>query len=162
MGVHTIVIGLVAMVLLAQGWLSDFHGNHGVGAVDKGVWCLVGRGLGRASICPKYFEEFVWPFALCPVKPSLELAEDDFVRGFCLAVCLGVLDGTGDVCDFQVAVEFGEAFVYELAAVVSYDGVRDTIAADDVLPDETLYLIGSYGGKGFCLDPFGEVINGDK
>ena len=142
--------------------MSDFHGNHSIGAVDKGVWCLVGGGLGRAFIFPKYFEELVWPFSLCPVKPLLELAEDDFVCSFCLAVCLGVLDGTADVCDFQVAVEFAEAFVYELAAVVSYDGVRDTVTTYDVLPDETLHLIGSYGGKGFCLDPFGEVIDGDK
>jgi len=142
--------------------LADFHRNHSVGVVDKGVWCLMGGGLGRASICPKYFEEFVWPFAFCPVKPLLELAEDDFVCSFCLAVCLGVLDGTGDMCDFQVAVEFGEAFVYELAAVISYDGVGDTVTADDALPDETLHLIGSDGGKGFRLDPLGEVIYGNK
>ena len=142
--------------------MSDFHGNHSIGAVDEGVWCLVGGGLGRASICPKYFEELVWPFSLCPVKPLLELAKDDFVCSFRLAVCLGVLDGTGDVCDFQVAVEFAEAFVYELAAVINYDCVRDTVTADDALPNETLHLIGSYGGKGFCLDPLGEVINGNK
>ena len=122
----------------------------------------MGGGLGRASVCPKYFEELVWPFALCPVKPFLQLAEDDFVRSFCLAVCLGVFDGTGDMGDFQVAIEFAEAFVYELAAVISYDCVRDTIAADDAPPDETLHLVGGDGGKGLCLDPFREVINGNK
>jgi len=73
-----------------------------------------------------------------------------------------VLDGTGDVCDFQVTVEFDEALIYELAVVVSYDSVRDTVTTDDVLPDEALYLVGCYSGEGFCLDPLGEVIYCDE
>jgi len=73
-----------------------------------------------------------------------------------------VLDETGNVRDFQVTVEFDEAFVYELAAVVGYDSVRDTVMANDVLRDETLHLVGCYGGNGFCLDPLREVIYGDK
>ena len=126
--------------------------------------CMVPRGW-RIRACiymPEYFEELVWPFHLCPVKPLLELADEDFVCGFCLTVCLGVLDETGDVCDFQVAVEFAEALIYKLAAVVSYDGVRYTVTTYDVLPDETLHLVGSYGGKGFYLDPLGKVIDCDK
>jgi len=42
MGVHTVVVGLRVVVRLAEGRLADFYGNHGVGPVDEGVWCLVG------------------------------------------------------------------------------------------------------------------------
>jgi len=118
--------------------------------------------LGRASICPKYFEKLVWPFPLCSVYSFLELAEEDFVYSFCLTVYLRVFDGTGDLCDFQVTVEFDKAFVYELAAVVNYDSVRDTVMADDIFPDKALHLVGGYSGKGFCLDPLGEVIYCDE
>jgi len=50
------------------------------------------------------------------------------------------------MCNLQIAVEVGEAFVYELATVVCYDRVGDAIAADDVFPDEALDLVGCYGG----------------
>jgi len=48
--------------------------------------------------------------------------------------------------DLQIAVEVGEAFVYELVTVVGYDHVGDAIAGNDVLPDEALDLVGCYGG----------------
>jgi len=50
------------------------------------------------------------------------------------------------MCDLQIVVEVGEAFIYELATVIDYDRVGDAIAADDVLSDEALDLVGYYGG----------------
>ena len=64
--------------------------------------------------------------------------------------------------DFQILEEFGETFVYELTAVVGYDCVRDTVTINNVLPNESLHLVGYYGGKGLRLDPLREVIYGDK
>jgi len=66
------------------------------------------------------------------------------------------------VCYFQVAIELSETFIYELAVVVSYDCVGDTIATNDVLPNEVLDLVNCYGGQWFCLDPIREVVNGDQ
>jgi len=44
------------------------------------------------------------------------------------------------VGNVQVAVEVSEALVYELATIVGYDCVGDSIAVDDVLQNEALDL----------------------
>ena len=74
------------------------------------------------------------------------MPEDDLVSGLSLAVGLRVFDGARYVGNVQVAVEVSEALVYELATIVSYDCVGDSIAADDVLPNEALDLVGRDGG----------------
>jgi len=85
------------------------------------------------------------------------LSKEDLVCGLYLPVRLRVFDEAYDMCDFQVVVKLDETFVYKLAAVVSYDSVGNTVAADDVLPDEALDLFSCYGGQWFCLDPLREV-----
>jgi len=68
------------------------------------------------------------------------LPEDDFVSGLSLAIGLRVFDGARYVGNVQVAVEVSEALVYELATIVGYDCVGDSIAVDDVLQNEALDL----------------------
>ena len=57
-----------------------------------------------------------------------------------------VFDGARYVGNVQVVIEVSEALIYELAAVVGYDCVRDSMAADDVFPNEALDLVGCDGG----------------
>ena len=45
--------------------------------------------------------------------------------------------------------------------VVGDNDLRDTEAADDVFPDEGLYLPGSDGFEGLGLCPLGGVVGGD-
>jgi len=42
MGIHAVVAKFWIVVPLTQGSLSDLYEDHGIGFVDKGVWCLVG------------------------------------------------------------------------------------------------------------------------
>jgi len=52
-----------------------------------------------------------------------------------------MLHGACDVFYSKSDVEFGEFLVYELAAIVVYDNVRNSISAYDVLPYKLLDLL---------------------
>jgi len=44
------------------------------------------------------------------------------------------------VFDFEAGVKFSELLVYELSAIIGYDGVWHAIATYNIFPDELLDL----------------------
>ena len=54
--------------------------------------------------------------------------------------------------------ELLEVIVVELCTVIRYNGVGDSILADDVLVDKLVDLCGRDGHKRFCFNPFSEVV----
>jgi len=42
---------------------------------------------------------------------------------------------------FKAGIKFSKLLIYELSAIVSYDGVRHAIAAYNIYPDELLDLL---------------------
>ena len=55
--------------------------------------------------------------------------------------------------------ELLEFIAVELCTIVGYDGVGDSILADDVLVNELLDLCGRDGRERFCFNPFSEVVD---
>jgi len=48
--------------------------------------------------------------------------------------------------DVEVGVEFSKHLVYELSAIIGYDGVRHAISAYNIFPDELLDLLSCDSG----------------
>ena len=67
-------------------------------------------------------------------------------------------EGKGDAL---LPAEFPEGCRVKLFTVVGDNDLMDTKAADDVFPDEGLYLLGSDGLEGLGLRPLGGIIGGD-
>jgi len=63
------------------------------------------------------------------------------------------------VLDVKVVVEFGEALVNELFAVVRDYGVGYPVSANDVSPKESLDLFGCNVCEWFSFNPLGEIIH---
>ena len=59
--------------------------------------------------------------------------------------------------DALLLAEIPEGVGVELGSIVG-----DTEAADDVLPDECLDLLGRDGLESFCFGPFGGIKGGDN
>jgi hypothetical protein len=52
-----------------------------------------------------------------------------------------------------------EHVIVELLDIVDGNFSRDTVAADDVLPEEFLDGCGAYVYDGFCINPLCKVLN---
>ena len=62
----------------------------------------------------------------------------------------------------QLPAKFSGFVAVKLSSIIRDDHPRDSKLADDVFPDEILYLgLCDYCQK-FCLDPFREIVNNDK
>jgi hypothetical protein len=59
----------------------------------------------------------------------------------------------------QVSAEFPEVGAIKLLAIVHYDSVWHSEAADDVLPKKLLYGRRSNAQQQFCLYPLGELFH---
>ena len=59
----------------------------------------------------------------------------------------------------MVIVELLEFVAVELCSIMGYDGVGDSILADDILVDELLDLYGHDGRKRFYFNPFSELVD---
>ena len=64
-----------------------------------------------------------------------------------------------DFLDLEVITELLEFVIVELCTIIRYDGVEDSISANDVLVDELFDLCERYGCKCFCFNPFIEVVD---
>ena len=64
--------------------------------------------------------------------------------------------------NLEICTKFPIFSVVELFAVVKDDGLRDAKSADNRLPDKLGGVPLGDCGEGFCLDPLGEVINGNN
>ena len=63
------------------------------------------------------------------------------------------------VFDPQLLIEIFKRIVVELLSIVRDEDPRDSEAAYDTFPDETLDIFLHDRGQRFCLDPFGEVVD---
>jgi len=70
-----------------------------------------------------------------------------------------MLYGVGDVFDAKVNVKFDNLFIYELSAIVGYDSMRYSIAADNVFPYELLDLLCCDCGQWLSFYPFRKVVD---
>ena len=64
--------------------------------------------------------------------------------------------------DVELRAEIPESDVVKLRAVISYNGLRDSKAANDVLPYEFGDIFVLDASICFCFYPFTEVICGDE
>ena len=64
--------------------------------------------------------------------------------------------------ELEVGTELPVLGIVKLFAVAGDDGLRDAKLANDRLPDELGCGLLGNGGKGVCLCPLSEIINGDK
>ena len=62
------------------------------------------------------------------------------------------------LCNFELFTKLVKIFVFELTSIISNDGGRYTIPADDVIRYEKSYGLASSVRKRYCLYPFCEVI----
>ena len=67
---------------------------------------------------------------------------DHLIHSFDLPIGLRQHDRREDLLDLEVVVKLLEFFTVELCTIVGYDGVGDSVLADDVLLDELLDLCG--------------------
>ena len=72
-----------------------------------------------------------------------------------------MFDRGEEVFDAQPCYEVFIGLRFELCIVVNDNGVREAILAYEVFPGEFLHLIGCNFSQWSCLDPFGEVVDGD-
>ena len=59
-------------------------------------------------------------------------------------------------------VEFYIYFVVKLQSIISYDRLRYSEPADDILPHKLGYVLVFDGGEGFSFYPFVEVVSGNQ
>ena len=64
------------------------------------------------------------------------------------------------VLNSMTSTEVSEEVVIKLFAIVSDQHLWQAKTADNVVPDKILDLQGGDGGKRFCLNPLGEVVDG--
>ena len=79
-----------------------------------------------------------------------------------LAIGLGMTWGRETWLDSKLCTKFPKLGIVELFAIVRDDGLRDARSAYNRLPNESGCVPLGNCGKGFCLHPFGEVINDDN
>ena len=72
---------------------SDFGEDDCFIFVCQPEWCLSRGCPRRCSICLQYARQFLRPYALCPLKPSLDDLEQGSVRDLDLPVGLWVGGG---------------------------------------------------------------------
>ena len=61
---------------------------------------------------------------------------DSLVGCLCLAIPLGLIYRGPMLCDFELLARLLEILVFELASIISNDGGRYTISANDVICDK--------------------------
>ena len=59
----------------------------------------------------------------------------------------------------EVVTELFEFVAVKLCTIIGYNGVGDSILANDVLVEELLDLCGCDGYKYFCFNSFSEVVD---
>ena len=95
--------------------------------------------------------QLVGPATLLQVESFLESVDDYLVSGLGLIVPLRV-SRCGHVEPNSPSVaELFEVVGYELGSVVCDYLIREPVPADDVFPDELLYLLVCDFGVGFCF-----------
>ena len=77
---------------------------------------------------------------------------DRLVHSFDLPKGLRSCDQQGDLLNLEVVA-------VELCSIIRYDGVGDSIPADDVLVDQFLDLCGRDRRKRFYFNPFSELVD---
>ena len=65
--------------------------------------------------------------------------QDSFVGCLCLTVTLGIIYRGPMLCDFELLAKLLEILVFKLSSIISDDGRRYTILADDVISDKKSY-----------------------
>ena len=65
--------------------------------------------------------------------------QDSFVRCFRLAITLGVIYRGPLLCDFELFAKLLEILIFKSTSIISDDGGRYTISADDVIHDKQSY-----------------------
>ena len=98
------------------------------------------------------------PYALCPLKSSLDNLEQESVRNFDMSVSLWVGGGEVVISDPQLRAKIPEGVVIELFPIVWNQDSRDPKSACDVSPDEISHVLLRNGGQGFNFHPFCEVF----
>ena len=84
--------------------------------------------------------------------------QDSFIRSFCLSITLGVIYRGPMLCNPKIFTKLFKIFVFKLTSIISNDGGRYTIPADDVIRYEQSYGLASSVRERYCLYPFCEVI----
>ena len=84
---------------------------------------------------------------------------DHLVHSFDLSIGLRVCDQQEDLLDLEVIAELLEFVAVELCTIIRYDGVGDSIPANDILVDKFLDLCERDGPKCFYLNSFSEIVD---
>ena len=94
-------------------------------------------------------DQFIGPVSLLEIEAFLDSVEDCLIGGFSLTVALRVSGRSGVEADCPSFVETAEVVRNELRTIVGDNFVRETMPADDVFPDEILYLLVGHLDKCF-------------
>ena len=78
---------------------------------------------------------------------------DRLIHNLNLPIGLRLCDRWKDLLNLEVIIELTEFVAIELCTIIEYDGVGDSISADDVL------ICGRDGCKPFWFNPFSEVVD---
>ena len=84
--------------------------------------------------------------------------QDSFIRSFCLSITLGVIYGGPMLRNFELCAKLVKIFVFELTSIISNNGGRYTIPADDVIRYEQSYSLASSLRERDYLYPLREVV----
>ncbi|MCI16324.1 hypothetical protein A2U01_0037466, partial [Trifolium medium] len=91
--------------------------------------------------------------------PSTKTAQDYSVRGFGLAVGLGMLDRRETLLGIDRDEEFAESLVRKLCPIVRDHDLWDPKSSKYVSFEETEYVERCYVCKWFSFHPLGKIID---
>ena len=86
---YGLVVPAFIMVVYPVAYKSDLDQDDCLISVRQPKQCLSCGCSRRRSVCPQYAQQFFRPYALYPLKPSLDNLEQGFIHNFDLSVKFG-------------------------------------------------------------------------